>query len=70
EFSNALAGLSCRTVGARGGIATREEAEELVAHGQRRPPRWAELPRPPEKQIPRPERLGARDDRRRTGSRR
>ena len=46
EFSNALAGLSCRAIGARGGIATRAEAEELMAHARRYPRRWAELPSP------------------------
>ncbi|MEE9235653.1 MAG: carbohydrate kinase family protein [Candidatus Acidoferrales bacterium] len=46
EFSNALAGLSCRTVGARSGIATRVEAEELMARGEHHPRRWQELPPP------------------------
>lgn len=46
EFSNALAGLSCGAVGARGGIASRAEAEALMASGQHRPRRWRELPAP------------------------
>jgi len=48
EFSNAMAGLSCEAVGARGGIATRAQAEELMASGRRRPARWSSLPRPTE----------------------
>jgi sulfofructose kinase len=35
-FSNAMAALNCTAVGARGGIATLEEARHLLAHGQRR----------------------------------
>ncbi len=46
EFSNALAGLSCRAVGARGGIASRQEAEELMARGERHSRRWERLPTP------------------------
>jgi sugar/nucleoside kinase (ribokinase family) len=44
DFSNAMAGLNCEAVGARGGIATRARAQELVARGRRRPPRWSSLP--------------------------
>jgi sulfofructose kinase len=36
EFSNAMAALNCTAVGARGGIATLDEARALLAHGQRR----------------------------------
>ncbi len=35
DFSNAMAGLNCTRVGARGGIATRAEAEKLMAVGAR-----------------------------------
>ncbi len=35
EFSNAMAGLNCTKLGARGGIATRKEAERLMAKGAR-----------------------------------
>ena len=35
DFSNAMAGLNCTRVGARGGIATRAEAEKLMATGAR-----------------------------------
>jgi sugar/nucleoside kinase (ribokinase family) len=35
EFSNAMAGLNCTALGARGGIARRAKAEALVAHGKR-----------------------------------
>ena len=35
DFSNAMAGLNCTALGARGGISTRAEAEKLVKHGQR-----------------------------------
>jgi len=35
DFSNAMAGLNCTRVGARGGIATRSEAEKLIATGAR-----------------------------------
>jgi sugar/nucleoside kinase (ribokinase family) len=45
DFSCAMAGLKCTAVGARGRIATREEAEALVATARRRAPRWRELPR-------------------------
>jgi sugar/nucleoside kinase (ribokinase family) len=48
DFSNAMAGLNCEAVGARGGIATRAQAEELVARGRRRPARWSSLPSPAE----------------------
>ena len=36
EFSNAMAGLNCTVLGARGGIATRTQAERLIARGERR----------------------------------
>ena len=46
DFSNAMAGLNCTRVGARGGIATRAEAEKLMATGARhRNPDYAKLPR-------------------------
>ena len=46
EFSNAMAGLNCTRVGARGGIATRAEAEKLIATGTRHSnPDYANLPR-------------------------
>jgi sulfofructose kinase len=46
DFSNAMAGLNCTRVGARGGIATRAEAEELMATGARhRNADFAHLPR-------------------------
>ena len=35
DFSNAMAGLNCTRVGARGGIANRAEAEKLIANGMR-----------------------------------
>lgn len=35
DFSNAMAGLNCTKLGARGGIATRAEAERLMAAGSR-----------------------------------
>ena len=45
DFSNAMAGLNCTRVGARGGIATRAEAEKLIASGSRhRNPDYARLP--------------------------
>ncbi len=37
EFSCAAAGLACMGMGARGGIASREEIEELIRNGRRRP---------------------------------
>ena len=37
EFSCAAAGLSCMGMGARGGIASLEEIEELIRNGRRRP---------------------------------
>lgn len=46
DFSNALAGLNCQAVGARGGIATRAEAVSLMANGRRHTPRWTHLPAP------------------------
>ncbi len=36
EFSNAMAALNCTVLGARGGIATRIQAERLVARADRR----------------------------------
>jgi sulfofructose kinase len=36
EFSNAMAALNCRVLGARGGIAPRAEAERLIARAERR----------------------------------
>ena len=48
DFSNAMAGLNCEAAGARGGIATRARAEQLMASGRRRPPRWTSLPLPAE----------------------
>lgn len=35
DFSNAMAALNCTRLGARGGIATRAAAEELMANGRR-----------------------------------
>jgi sulfofructose kinase len=35
DFANAMAGLNCTALGARGGIATRAQAEKLVKSGQR-----------------------------------
>ncbi len=35
EFANAMAALNCTALGARGGIASRDEAERLIAEGQR-----------------------------------
>ncbi len=36
SFSNAMAALNCKALGARGGIASRAEAEHLIAAGERR----------------------------------
>ena len=36
DFSNAMAGLNCTAIGARGGIQSREEARALMRSGQRR----------------------------------
>jgi len=36
EFSNAMAALNCTQLGARGGIASREQARQLMRGGQRR----------------------------------
>lgn len=36
DFSNAMAGLNCTALGARGGIAKEAEAERLIAKGRRR----------------------------------
>ena len=45
DFSNAMAGLNCTRVGARGGIATRADAEKLMATGARhRNPDYANPP--------------------------
>ena len=35
DFSNAMAGLNCTKLGARGGIVSRAEAERLMRHGAR-----------------------------------
>jgi sulfofructose kinase len=35
EFSNAMAALNCTRLGARGGIASADEARDLIEHGQR-----------------------------------
>lgn len=48
DFSNAMAGLNCEAVGARGGIATRAQGEVLMASGRRRAPRWSSMPAPSE----------------------
>jgi len=37
EFSCAAAGLACMGMGARGGIASMNEIEELIGNGRRRP---------------------------------
>ena len=44
DFSCAMAALNCTALGARGGIATREEAERLMATGERHAPRADGLP--------------------------
>jgi len=36
EFSNAMAALNCTRIGARGGLATFDEARALIQHGERR----------------------------------
>jgi len=36
DFSNALAALNCRALGARGGIATIDEARQLIERAERR----------------------------------
>jgi sulfofructose kinase len=36
DFSNAMAALNCKALGARGGIRSRADAEELIAKGERR----------------------------------
>jgi sulfofructose kinase len=36
EFSNAMAALNCTRLGARGGIASADEARDLIARGERR----------------------------------
>ncbi len=48
DFSNAMAGLNCEAVGCRGGIATRAQAEALMASSKRRAARWSSLPSPAE----------------------
>ncbi len=40
DFANAMAALNCTALGARGGIATRPEAEKLIATGTRRNPAY------------------------------
>jgi len=54
-FSNAVAGLNCTALGARGGIPTVAEAEALMTRGTRRARRWKKLPATSEekKQVPR-----------------
>jgi sulfofructose kinase len=37
EFSNAMAALNCTRLGARGGLATADQARDLIARGERRP---------------------------------
>lgn len=46
DFSNAVASIKCTALGARGRIATRAEAEELMASSRRLPARWTSLPAP------------------------
>jgi sulfofructose kinase len=47
DFANAMAGLNCTKLGARGGIGRRAEAEQLVAKGSRhRNPAYANGPKP------------------------
>ena len=36
EFSNAMAAINCKALGARGKIGTRQEAEQLIREGERR----------------------------------
>ena len=36
EFSNAMAALNCTKLGARGGIATADDARDLIQRGERR----------------------------------
>jgi sulfofructose kinase len=36
EFSNAMAALNCTKLGARGGIATTDQARDLIERGERR----------------------------------
>ena len=43
DFSNALAALNCMALGARGGIATIEEAKALIQRAERRSNRDFEL---------------------------
>ena len=55
DFSNAMAGLNCTRVGARGGIAKRAEAEKLMTTGTRhRNPDYANLPRRSGRNLRRP----------------
>lgn len=44
DFSNAMAGLNCTAVGARGGIASLEDVDRLMAEGRHYPPLWTDLP--------------------------
>ena len=36
EFSNAMAAINCKSLGARGRIATLEEVEQIIEQGERR----------------------------------
>jgi sulfofructose kinase len=55
DFSNAMAGLNCTRVGARGGIGSRAEAEKLIATGTRhRNPDYAKLPASRPRSLRRP----------------
>jgi len=46
DFSNAMAGLNCTAIGARGGIRSRSEAEKLISTGKRHVnPSYAGKPR-------------------------
>ena len=65
DFSNAMAGLNCTRVGARGGIATLAEAEKLMATGARhRNPDYASASRKGMSISRRRKRSGATIDRR------
>ncbi|HZT70773.1 MAG TPA: PfkB family carbohydrate kinase [Terriglobia bacterium] len=65
DFSNAMAGLNCTRVGARGGIATLAEAEKLMATGARhRNPDYASSSRKGMSFSRRRKRSGATIDRR------
>jgi sulfofructose kinase len=53
SFSNAMAGLNCTKLGARGGIASRAAAERLMASGRRhRNPAYAVPATPPSGRTP------------------